>query len=377
MSTSIYKRFRGGILFGLVIGALFGAYFAGNWACYRFSVGDKVFAAIPPQNVNLLGIRLAGERIVVSNGIAQLVQDDSAGFGRAETGGEPVGASGAKIPMAALVGSLQGNPDGVEELVMSLNRIEHQILPDESLTWNASDIRRALDGDAAMRKRLESDLNTTLEGEPADTISRQLTFTGIWIRLPIAVEVPSAEGSKRVESSITLPYVTELVRKVQAHPLVREKFEVDPRTLALVYEEVWQESAGGFKVRQSLESFIAPDRLDALSGSATRLLSRVTVLVTEDLLQGAGLEVVAKADGKGDSYTINLNLERDGRDRLWQYTRRNPGCQLLFTVDGIAIAAPVVQHEMMYYTAAITNIQEEDLARQAVDLINRTHASKP
>lgn len=378
MASGFLKRNRVGISFVVVGAALFGLYFLWNWAAFSLTVGDKVFPPLEPKKVNLIGIDLAGEKIIVANGIAQLVQDEGGGFESREQDGQPVGATGAKIPMAALVSTLQGSAEGLEELVMALNKIEHEILPDERYTWDASDIRKALDGDSALQAKLENDLNTTLSGEPTSTLSRETTFSGIWIRVPISVTVLVANESRTVDSTVALNYTTELVRRVQRHDSVRNKFDVDGSTLSFVYEEVWGSLRGSpaADVRRSLERFIDPERSRTLSSPAERLLARVNVLVTDIEIEGVSLEEFPRADGKGNSYTINLELNRNGRDRLWQYTRKNPGCQLLFVVDGVAIAAPVVQHEMKYYTAAIKNILEEDLAREAVDLIKNSKVSK-
>jgi hypothetical protein len=66
-------------------------------------------------------------------------------------------------------------------------------------------------------------------------------------------------------------------------------------------------------------------------------------------------------------------LNDEGRLRLWQYTRRHPKTQLLFAVDGIAIAAPIVQHEMKYPVAEILNVSDEVDARKAVQVIKGIH----
>lgn len=371
------KRYKGGFVFAATIILLFAAYFGYRWIIYAVAVGDKVFPPLAPKEVSLIGIRLAGERIIVSGGIAQLAVDEEADFQQKQERGEPVGAVGAKIPIGGLTAALQYRPEGLEELAMALNRVEQQILPDPEATWDAADIRRALGGDAGLQQRLERDLNTTLEGEPADLISKTRTFSGIWIRLPLTAKVPAPGGPRNIEFSLTIPFSTSLVQRVRTHPQVRETFDVDITTLALVYEEVWgtMKSAGSDPPRKAIENLLSPSRMAAMVGPVERLLSRVTVLLTEDQIEGVSLQEFQTSDPDVKSHTINLELTREGRDRLWQYTRRNPGTQLLLVVEGVAIAAPIVQHEMMYYTAAISNILEEDLAKNAVDLIRKAKNS--
>jgi hypothetical protein len=372
----VLRKYRGALAVAAFVLSAIAAWYAGNWACYSLAVGDRVFPPLVPKAVNLIGVRLAGERITVSNGIAQIVQAEAGDFGGSQSYGDTGAVSGAKVPMKALVGSMAGDPAALKELAMALGRVEYEIEPDPDAIWAVQDIEAALDGDPAKRAKLESDLNTSLDGKRIDRLSRKRFFSGIFVSVPVDISVPAQGGAKTVRAHVPMRYSTKLASQVLAHPLVREKFDVPDQTFLSVYDEVFakQEQSKSIEdVRAALASAISPSRGERLASPVSRLLERITVLVTEDQIRSADL--VEQPTGDGTVYTVEVEVDDDGRLRLWQYTRRFPGCQLLLTVDGVAIAAPTVQHEMKYPTVAITNIADRDLATDAVRRIKEPRAA--
>lgn len=342
-----------------------------------FTVLQAEPAQIAPGTVNLIGIRLAGEKIVVSNGIASLEQSDTENFGTEERqSGESdvsTGATGSKVPIKALILTLQGEKEGVSELVSAFNKVDYNELPPQSVTWKMTDVEAAIKGDSQKRKLLEADLNTRLDGTPTDQIIKASMRTGIFIRVPVFVEVPTGKSSKSVEGEIVVPFTSELVRRTMNHRLIRDKLDADNSTFLAVYNEVWQgmEVAGNKEdVSGRLRSLYSDSRRIQWVAPVNRLLKRVWVILAEDQITGAELDSLPRSNGEGESFSVNLDLTTEGRNRLWNYTHRYPSCQLLFVVDGVAIAAPFVKQEMKYSTAVITNISDEDLAKSAVDLIN-------
>jgi hypothetical protein len=66
-----------------------------------------------------------------------------------------------------------------------------------------------------------------------------------------------------------------------------------------------------------------------------------------------------------------LNLTPEGKDRLWQFSRKgNIGAQLLVIHNGIAIAAPRIRHELAQSNVSITQLPERSLAQETVDFLN-------
>ena len=74
-------------------------------------------------------------------------------------------------------------------------------------------------------------------------------------------------------------------------------------------------------------------------------------------------------------YDLVLDLNDEGRDRLWKYSRNKVGTQLLLIVDGVAIAAPRVRHELAQKTVTITQMPDKALIQDAIDDI-RTSTGK-
>lgn len=362
------RKHRGAIGFAFLVVACFGAWYAGNWACYRIIIGgDEPLARILPRTVNLVGIKLEGERIVISNRIAQLVKGSATEF---KMGDEPAApASAPKIPMKALIAALKGEPEGVAELVVALNKLDLEMNPPADATFDAVDVMAACSGDEVKRASLEAALNTRLDGGPVEELIKPLLVSGIFVRVPVPVQVPMPGGPRRVVAEVVLPYRTRLVTSVMSHPLIKARFDPSAEALAGVYLEVAkaQEATGRENVKAALEALVSAERLRRLAEPVERLLDRVYVLLTEQEMVSARLE--RPVEESGGTHTLEIEVTRLGRDRLWQYTHENPGCQLLFVVDGVAIAAPVVSHEMKYSTVAITNIADEDLAADAVNVI--------
>jgi hypothetical protein len=72
-------------------------------------------------------------------------------------------------------------------------------------------------------------------------------------------------------------------------------------------------------------------------------------------------------------HDLTVKLTPEGRDRLWQYSRGRVNSQLLLIVNGIAIAAPRIQHELAQGELTITQMPDEVLVRDAVEIINENN----
>ncbi|MCH8274487.1 MAG: hypothetical protein IH851_06840, partial [Armatimonadetes bacterium] len=340
-------KLRGGTRFAIGVVLALSIWFGGNWVLSN-TVPATGLPRIEPGAVNLIGVTLSGERIVVGNGIAQLVQGAASEF--SSPGGSSLGAaSGTTVPTKALTGSLRLEPEAVSELIAALAGMDTQDYPRKEIVWEKSDVEQAMAGDEELRARLERQLNTRLDGTPTDTIIPNYLRSGIYVRLPVPVSVPAEDGSVAVTAHVLLPYKTRLAARVANHRLIKDKYEPSEADWQGAYEETWdamEQDGSTEDVAASLKNLMSESRVRALARPVERLLERVTVLLTERQILGADQERFPKPAGKGYTYTVNLHLTQEGRDRLWRYTHDNPGCQLLFVVDGVAIAAPTVQHEM-------------------------------
>jgi preprotein translocase subunit SecD len=70
-------------------------------------------------------------------------------------------------------------------------------------------------------------------------------------------------------------------------------------------------------------------------------------------------------------HDLTINMTEEGRRRLWQYSKSRVGTQLLLIADGIAIAAPRIQHELAQGNLTITQMRDEVLLRDATDMLNK------
>lgn len=375
-------KLRGGTRFGLAVLAILGVAYGINWLVSEV-VPPKEFPPLAPSETALLGVKLKGEKIIVMNGIAHLVYGAGSEYGadptkETETATGIDIASGRKIPIKALVGALRGEEPGATELVESLARLERQNIPPEEIVWDKADIEKALSGDQTLRAKLERQLNTTLEGKPTNIIFPNYFYSGIYIRLPVPITTPTAYGGGTVIAYPLLPYRTQLaVRTINQRPIAEKAFptHADWQSAYMNAWEKLQEEGGPENVAGALKNLISDTKARSLAKVAEDLLSRVTVLLTEEHITDAGKKQVRNPEGKGFWYTITLNLNEEGRNRLWRYTHENPRCQLLFVVNGVAIAAPFVKQEMKYSTAEITNITDEDLVEEALRYLHRGRKS--
>ncbi len=69
---------------------------------------------------------------------------------------------------------------------------------------------------------------------------------------------------------------------------------------------------------------------------------------------------------------LTIEMTDEGRRRLWQYSEDKIGTQLLLIVDGVAIAAPKISHELAQGELTITQMADEGLVKEdTVNAINK------
>jgi len=371
-------RIPGSVLFVFFVVLAIAAYYGGEWAYVRWFILPRKIEPLEPGKLNILGVDLRNERIIVANGIAQLVRGGAGEFSAPtpeETHDEGIGVSKSsetRIPIGALIGALKGDSESLSELVTILNNMEGEVLPREDTIWKASDVLKAIEGDKKLRDELEKDLNTRLDGTPTNVLSKSAFHEGIHIEVSVRVNVPTVKGMKEVTGKVLVPYKTRLVARVMTRKEIATKYDVPLTTYLKVYEMIWEEMKKNGEVENvadSLERIVAEKNSERLSRPAEDLIKRSTVLVTEREITEAHSEETLDPDGEGSVYTVSFSLADEARLRLWQYTAQHPRSQLLLVVDGMAIAAPTVKGEMKYSTAAFTNITERELAELAVKTV--------
>lgn len=348
-----------------------------GWQTYAGQAVDaKVFSQLKPGKFSIVGVSLGrGYKIIVSNQIAQLVQvtgSDDLEIDNTSTSGNE-GAQKRRVPLDDMLKSLQGDEIALGKLVTKMNeQLRIVEITGGETYWDAADIQKAIDGDAALRKKLVADLNVDLEGNPTTAIRPEALLNGIVIRAKVPIEVSVAGEKKILKAPILLPY--------------RPRFAVE---VAKGYEEELQptrEMITGHYVTQAQKLSANPNerenvvnalknRIDEsilarqYASGPTTLLGKANVIINEDFIVDARLE---ENDGPQNRklFTLALNLTPEGRDRLWQYSRKGDQAQLLVVHNGVAIAAPVISHELAQTSVNITQVPERSLAMATVDFLN-------
>ncbi|MEW5883715.1 MAG: hypothetical protein AB1725_05780 [Armatimonadota bacterium] len=368
------RRYRGVLTFTLAVLVLLGAWFGGNWLYAEWAVGGMEFEPLEAGRVNLFGIELEGERIIVANGTAMLIRGAGTNERDAATSGDD--ARGPAVPIRALIGSLNGDEDALSELLESLNDIDPASFPPPDTVWEETQLRAALEGDEELLRRLEHQLGTTLDGEPAERISLANLRAGITVRVPVPVRVPS--GGPEATGVVRVNYRTRLAEEILNNRVIRDAFNPTEAALYGVVREVWAALEKGPRqdVRSDLERLLSQTGKERLARPVESLLARTTILATERQIVDADLREYDDPARDRSLFALRLTLTDDARYRLWKYTRGERGLQLLFAVDGVAVAAPIVQHEMKYSVAEILNVSDEVDARKAVQVIKEHHDKK-
>jgi hypothetical protein len=334
-------------------------------------------ARAEPGRVNVIALpREAGYRVIVSNGIAHLVQAGDDEKLEAPENDRQAERDAPRLPVRELLQSLQGDADALGKLTMAVNNMSDEAVPPNPVVWPVDDIERAINGDQALRRKLERDLLMTLDGRPLEEFTVASIQSGIVLEIPVPVRVPVGEKFRVVTAKVREPFRTEFATRVETR--IAEKFNPPKETLAGIYrDEATQIARRASETGQwpdvvgMLRSRYSPSRVAGLTKIPERLLEMVDVIVSDDHLTGATFRSYDGPNRRKLS-DVTLTVTDEGRMRLWKYSNRHPGFQLLLTVDGVAIAAPRIKTELMGREVTLTRIPSEVLVSDAVDLINQT-----
>ncbi len=352
----------------LAAGAYFGYGFVSGWIIER-----KTFEPIEPGEVNLVGVDVkAGYYIVVANQVAQLLRGSAGEFeaGSHEEGGDDTQKK--RVPIREMLRALQGDEDALGKFIMAMNDMSDAEFPAYPKVWKSEEIERAITGEKTLAGKLEADLNVKLDGTPLDRVRVGALEEGILIDSPVQMEVQVGSARKKLTGRVREQFIPRFCRVVWAQ--IGEKANLTDAMVAGYYraeaQKLLEKPAERENVRDSLLGRIAPERRQALSKIPERILNSAHVIVSDRLIEGARYESYKTSDGK-QLYDLVLNLTDEGRQRLWQYSKRNPNAQLLVTWQGIAIAAPRIQGELPLSEVTVKQLPDESLVRDAVDSINQ------
>jgi hypothetical protein len=352
----------------LAAGAYFGYGFVSGWIVDR-----KVFPPIEPGQVNLVGVDTSkGYHIIVANQVAQLVLGSAGEFEASDHSEGREDAAKKRVPIRDLLRSLQGNEEALGRFVMAMNDMSDAEFPAYPRVWKAEDVEKAVRGDKALEAKLEEDLNVRLDGTPLDKVRVSALEEGIVLDSPVEIEVQVGAEKRQLVGRVREQFVPRFSRMVWGQ--LGEKPDLTESIIIGYYrkeaQKVFADANAREDVRESLIGRISPNRLQALAAIPSRILNSATVIVNDSLIEGARYETYQAGDGK-PIHDLVLNLKDEGRQRLWQYSKRNPNSQLLVTWEGIAIAAPRIQGELPLSEVKVKQLMDEGLVKDAVDSINK------
>lgn len=330
---------------------------------------DVVITPINPGRISLVAVNGDGRyKIVVANQLAQLVESSGS---VEDARSNRTALNSKRLPIRELMQSLQLNEKALSKLIMNLNDFREDDLPPQKVVWRMEDLDKAFAGDAALKKKLEHDLHVGLDGTPPDQINMDALLNGIVLDYPVKVKFTVGGKPHEMVARVQEHFQAQFAQGVWA--AIEAKFNPPKEEIIGLYRERALGILEGKVPRQDLVAAIkgryAPARLLALAKNPEFILSRATVLLNESFIEGATSQTHESKDGQILT-DIEVKLTDEGRDRLWKYSFDNKGFHLLLVVDGIAIAAPRISTELPGKSVSITQLPNEAIAADAVDLIN-------
>lgn len=371
MSTAATRRrIPGSTKIALLFAGACAVVYFGWKAWSSYMVDGLVFEPLTPGKVNIIGVNPGkGFRIIVANQIAQLVQGSAGEFDAPDVDSRGNGDV-KRVPLREMLRALQGDEKALGEFIRIMNSMGETDIPEDRI-WAAEDIQKALDGDAALKAKLEKDLSVDLEGNPMPSTSGKSIENGIGIRLPVPIKLEGQGKATTMVGRIVLEYRPTFTSAVWNH--LKDKFDQGPNTIA----GYWSEELAKLRekpetredVRQSLVSQISPGRAARYAEAPQKVLANAQIAVTGAQMTSATYQE-REMQNRERQFDLTIDLNDEGRKRLWQFSKRRIGHQLLLVMDGIAIAAPRVEHELAQGEVTINRLHDEELVKEVVELIN-------
>jgi hypothetical protein len=255
---------------------------------------------------------------------------------------------------------------------MVMNDIKEADLPPVRVNWAATDILKALDGDKALAEKLQSDLGVDLQGRPLPRLKTSSLANGIVVQIPVEVTVPIAGAPRKMTAHIEQPFqsrfsmeVDKLLQELNLRGASDEaayKAAILQRASELPAEGNYQDVAASLRTVADIQN--AKRYVPAVD----RVLTNAFVILNDSFIEDA--DYTEETDEENQAYySLHLTLNEEGRRRLWQYSLRNRGHQLLVIVDGIAVAAPLIRNDLRDSTVDVTRLQELSLVEDTIKLV--------
>ncbi len=337
-------------------------------------IGKAHFSPVSPGRVNFVGITPgAGYQIILANDVAQLVQTEGGFQGDSGQGasGPTEGAIKKRMPVRELLAVLRGDGKFLGPFVMKMNNLdEKEDWSPTRVPWTKDEIEKAIGGDPKLRAKLEHDLNVRLDGTPIVPLSRNALENGIFVHAPIELTV-SINGVPTVVRGETVePYKPNILKAVESR--YADKAEITNEMIGGYYAEevrnVAEKPSTKENVAQSLRAMYSKETMDKRLEAPRRLLQNTNVVLNEGFVEDASYRSYKTNDGHTLS-DLTIDLNDEGRRRLWKFSRDRVGGQILLIADDVAIAAPRIEHELALSEFTIRQMPDQVLVDEAVKSI--------
>jgi hypothetical protein len=282
-----------------------------------------------------------------------------------------------RIPLRDMLGALQGNTSAMGRFVMTMNQISDASLPPYPIVWQSKDIQSALDGDAALSRKLEQNMNVRLDGSPTETLRFAAILEGIVIESPVTVSIVKQGKVSKVTGKMREEFRPRFMKDLESQiaeegnltkEMMRTKYIVSARKLL-------DNPSSCENIRSSLQARISESRLKQMAELPEKLLNSITVIVNDNFIEDGSFSSYEGTDGKSQ-HNMTIKLNEDGRRRLWQYSAKHRGEQLLIVWNGIAIAAPRMDQAIPFADVQIKQISDQGLIEDTLDAIKRLNQNR-
>ncbi len=362
---------------GLVCAAIAAAIYGGYWAYSEAALANFDAPPIQPGKVTFVALNLGRDYGVrVANSTAQLVQLPPGAQKFESPQDKSEEGESRRIPIRELLESLQGNVVSLIYLTAVVNKIDLDAIQPGMVHWSEEDILAAISGDAALKSKLEQDLNVALDGTPLDEIRMTNILNGVVIDLKVPVEVSVGGEPKTLIATIPIQYRPRFAKAVGDE--FNKRFNPPREFIVGNYQshakQVLDGTTSKEDVARSLQAIVNDNYKKGLAVQPEQLLARAHVLINDSHVMSAK-SIEGKDDKGKDVITMQIELNEEGRKRLWKYSRERKGFALLVVVDGVAIAAPRITTELNERSLNLTGLREKRLVDDSIRVINELNRS--
>lgn len=323
---------------------------------------------IPAGRFTMLGLKPSDRySILIANQTAFI----AIGAGQETFSKSEGGAAGTRVPTDDLIKAKSGDAEALAHLIVRLNKLTPEDPPQSPVTWTEADVRKALDGDAGLRDRLEVDIAYPLSpGRPLPELSVSAIDNGIivLVDVPVTYELPG--GRRSVVAKVPFYYrssaANQLAERVATKALGAEASIALYRTLA----EASKENAN-----ESLRALFSPSKVRKLAESAQNLLDATFIVLTEKFITSArAIEVPPAPMHTQPTYDLHLSLTPEGRARLYRFSSVYGGRRVLVVFDGVALEGSQLTKGLNVPKFSITRIRDARRLAKLVEYLNGSRA---